>query len=163
SRTLFRWFARRRTIARSPLENVPFPVNNPARRRVLTNSELCAVWRTCHTLGNLNPEFATIVKLLLLTGQRKGQVAQLRGEWIDRDAGRVEWPAEAMKSKRPHTLPAAPVTKAILDSLPRKGFVFLARGKTTPFNGFSKCKTAFDKRAKIASWTLHDLRRTFAT
>ena len=33
----------------------------------------------------------------------------------------------------------------------------------TIFNGWSKPKVAFDKACPIAAWTLHDLRRTFAT
>jgi integrase len=38
------------------------------------------------------------------------------------------------------------------------------RGKpTTSFNGWPKCKEAFDKRCGVTNWTLHDLRRTFAT
>jgi integrase len=163
ARTLFRWMARRRMMPRSPLENVPIPVNKAARSRALTDDELVAVWRACHSLDNLNPEFAAIVKLLLLTGQRKGQVALLAGEWVDRVAQRIAWPAEVMKGKRVHTIPLPPVAFAIVKPRPEKGFVFLGRDKEKPFNGFSKCKAELDERANIAPWTLHDLRRTFST
>jgi integrase len=163
ARTIFRWLSRRRSIARSPLENVPVPVKTQPRARVLTDDELGVVWHACHTLGNINPELATIVKLLMLTGQRKGQIAKLRGEWIDREGKIVIWPAEHMKGNRQHTLPLAPTVMGILASLPKTGFLFRARGRSTPFNGFSTCKAVFDERAKIAPWTLHDLRRTFST
>jgi len=163
ARTIFRWLARRRSIERSPLENVPVPVKTQPRARVLTDDELSAVWHACNTLGNINPELATIVKLLVLTGQRKGQIAKLRGEWIDRESKTVIWPAEQMKGNRQHTLPLAPTAMSILTSLPKTGFLFRARGRSTPFNGFSTCKAVFDERAKIAPWTLHDLRRTFST
>jgi integrase len=68
-----------------------------------------------------------------------------------------------MKGKREHTLPVAATAMTILAPLPEIGFLFRARGKSTPFNGFSTCKAVFDERAKIAPWTLHDLRRTFST
>ena len=161
ARTLFRWMAQRRLISRSPLENVPVPVKNEARIRVLTDDELVAVWRACDSPEPFNPEFAGIVKMLILTGQRKGQVSKMRGEWIAGE--RVVWPAEAMKSKRAHTIPLAPMASATLERFPQSGFVFLGRSKDKPFNGFSKAKADFDRRANIPPWTLHDLRRTFST
>lgn len=163
ARTIFRWAARRRILERSPLEGVEPPVKIAHRTRVLNDDELRIVWNTSNSLGNLNPEFATIVKLLILTGQREGQIAKLRGEWIDRDAKTITWPAEAMKSGRPHILPLASMALATLQALPRSGFVFRARGKETPFSGFSACKASFDRRVVIPHWTLHDLRRTFST
>ena len=41
---------------------------------------------------------------------------------------------------------------------------FLARGRSTPFNGWMKSKLALDKKlgSDFKRWTLHDLRRTFA-
>ena len=59
---------------------------------------------------------------------------------------------------------------AILERIPRESeYLFpasraKARGKlTTSFNGWSKSKETFDKGCEISPWTLHDLRRTFAT
>jgi integrase len=163
ARTIFRWLARRRTIERSPLENVPAPAQPIPRARVLTDHELRIVWQTCVAQDNLNPEFCRIVRLLMLTGQRESQIAKLQGEWIGRAHKRVAWPAAAMKNKREHTIPLAPLAFSIVASLPKEGYVFKARDKDKPFNGFSKCKAAFDERAQIAPWTLHDLRRTFST
>jgi len=163
ARTLFSWLARRRAIERSPLDNVPQPRSRSARTRVLSDDEVRAIWTSAEATGNLNPEFCKIVKLLILTGQRKGQIGRLRGEWYDRDRGRIAWPAEAMKGGRAHVLPAAAMAKAVLDALPRDGFAFLGRGGRKPFNGYGKCKAAFEERAAIPPWTLHDLRRTFST
>src|SRR4051812_7910774 len=83
ARTIFGWLARRRIIDRSPLENVPEPVRKVSRKPVLTDTELGAVWCACHSCDDLSPELAGIVKLLILTGQRKGQIGKLRGEWCD--------------------------------------------------------------------------------
>jgi len=163
ARTIFRWLAKRGLIDRNPMVNMDVPVKLKPRKRVLTDDELRIVWETCRAQNNLNPQFASIVKLLVLTGQREGQIAKLRGEWIDRDAETITWPAEAMKSGRVHILPLAPMALAMVGVSPKEDFAFRARGRDTPFNGFSTCKQAFDERADIAHWTLHDLRRTFST
>jgi integrase len=45
------------------------------------------------------------------------------------------------------------------------GTLFPARGTNSskPFSGWSKSKAALDKLSAVSDWTLHDLRRTFAT
>jgi integrase len=53
---------------------------------------------------------------------------------------------------------------AILDTLPKEGYMLRARGKETPFSGFSKSKPDFDKTLEnVDPWVIHDLRRTFAS
>ena len=54
------------------------------------------------------------------------------------------------------------IVSPFLPSLTAQYF-FPARGSQVPFNGWSKCKNALDKKVAITPWTLHDLRRTFAT
>lgn len=158
ARLVFRWAAQRRLIARSPLDGVPPPVHPIARERTLTDEELREVLTKAIADGSI---FANIVQLLIVTGQRRSQIAALRGEYIQNDA--LHWPTDAMK-KRQHSIPLTPVAKALLMEAPKEGYVFLARGGDSPFNGFSKCKIAFDKKLDgVAPWTLHDLRRTFST
>jgi hypothetical protein len=48
-----------------------------SRERALSDDELTAVWRACHSPDALNPELAGIVTLLILTGQRKGQIGKV--------------------------------------------------------------------------------------
>jgi integrase len=57
---------------------------------------------------------------------------------------------------------------SMLSKLPEEGYLFPARGTDGPFNGWSKCKVALDRAVisagcQVGAWTLHDLRRTFAT
>src|SRR5207244_6596604 len=57
-------------------------------------------------------------------------------------------------------------TAAILEGMPVFDcpYLFPARGnKGAPFSGWSKSKASLDEACSIAPWTLHDLRRTFAT
>ncbi len=56
------------------------------------------------------------------------------------------------------------MARAILESAPASDeCYFQALGKITPFNGHSPCKRRLDKRYSVSAWTLHDLRRTFAS
>ena len=108
-----------------------------------------------------------LVKLLILTAQRRGEVAGMK--WREVDFEKALWaiPSDRTKNKRTHTLPLSSTTKQILQSLPRIGqseFVFPARGnESNSMSGFSKLKRKLSEAANIADWTLHDLRRSAAT
>src|SRR5712691_36484 len=160
TRLIFRWAARRRLIDRSPVDGLSLPAKPVFRDRVLTDAELRAVFLAAQdgsTYGN-------IILLLILTGQRKSQIAKLRREYIDEKAALITWPPELMKANRRHSIPLSPMAAAILSTQPKEGYLFPARDRDTPFNGFSKCKEAFDKRLDgVQPYVIHDLRRTFAS
>ena len=161
AKTFFAWAAKKRYITENPTIGFT-PHTIASRSRVLTDAELRAVWTAAeHTEGH----FRTIVRLLILTGMRRGECAALQATWVQDST--ITLPKEATKNGREHTFPVGVMGVSILaDTLPEDGpsLLFPARGKpTTPFNGWSKSKTVIDKRANIAPWTLHDLRRTFAT
>jgi len=127
------------------------------RERVLTNAELRRVWNAA---GDGN--YGSIVKLLILTGQRVGEISKLWPGMIGEDT--VTLPAEGTKNGRIHTFPVGQTAQTILRRSRGRVFLFPARGKpTAPFNGFSKGKANLDKASGVSEWTLHDLRRTFAT
>jgi len=108
--------------------------------------------------------YGNIIQLLILTGQRKSQIAKLRREYVDEKVGLITWPPELMKANRRHSIPLSPMAAAILSTQPKEGYLFPARDRETPFNGFSKCKAAFDKRLDgLQPYVIHDLRRTFAS
>ncbi len=172
-RSFFRWCVRQRLIDRSPLENVPVPPTTPSRERVLTDDELAAVYRTAIE-GNTT--FHRIVALLILTGQRRGEISHLEWAWIDESESVITLPA-ITKNKRRHPFPLENAMELLLEALPRfekNPYVFpAARNRVranaaTVFNGWTKPKANFDKElaAKgfvVAPWHLHDLRRTFSS
>ena len=161
ARTIFRWIAKRRLVAISPMSGLDTPTRLVSRDRVLADDELGTVLRQAIAEAST---FGRIVEMLIRTGQRVKQISHLRVEWIDYQARTITWPREVMKGNREHTIPYSDAVATMLDSLPKHGFLFPARGRDTPFNGFSKTKEAFDgKLDGIEPYTLHDLRRSLAS
>jgi integrase len=157
AKVFFNWAVKKRYRSDNPVDGASKQAR-VARTRVLSDQEIRAVWLASEGL------FGTIVKLLLVTGQRRGEIAALRREWIDTQKRVITFPASLTKNRREHSIPYGASASELLESVPAAaGLLFPARGKATPFNGFGKCKAALDARAGIEPWTLHDLRRTFAT
>ena len=156
-RTFFRWCVPR-YLKHSPCDGLKTPAPAVSRVRVLTDAELKSVWNAAHDFGY---PFGSIIHLLILTGARRGEIAAMRAEWIDGKS--ITFPADITKNGRQHTLPIGALAEGIIATLPKKGFLFPARRSEHAFSGFGASKEAFDERCKIAHWTLHDLRRTFAT
>jgi integrase len=154
------------------------------RNRILSDSELRAVWNACsgrgdagalkdtrqrrHAWGNptnLGYPYGPLIRLLILTGQREREVAELR--WSELNLVESLWiiPAERMKSDRAHQVPLASDALALLSSLPRFSgdFVFTTSDGQKPVNGFSRTKERLDALSCVTEWRIHDLRRTMRT
>jgi integrase len=159
AQTFFRWAARRKYVSRSPMEDMEKPTKYRPRERVLTEHELCAVWRAAEAYGY---PFGTIVQLLILTGQRRSEISKLKWGYIAESG--VTLPSEIVKNNRAHTIPLGAWAARILEKTPHAGeYVFMARGNEKPFNGWQSCTFNLIRSCGTAHWTLHDLRRTFAT
>lgn len=172
-RRLFNFAIAEDDLKVSPLEGMEAPPAPTSRDRVLEDWELALVWRGADKIGS---PFGPMVRLLILTGARREEVAGLR--WDELREGEAVWhlPAERAKNGNALDLPLSALAvaevgkmKGKADKWPRRGLLFSTTGKT-PVSGFSKAKARLD--AKIAElndgegldhWTLHDLRRTLAT
>jgi integrase len=162
ARMLFRWSAQRRFIDRSPLEGLSLPSKSRPRDRTLTTPELLSVWRAADRNGY---PYGTIIKLLVLTGQRRNEITSLERNWIEGNL--ISFPPRITKNHRPHSIPFNGFVSEVLETVPRlnhTSLLFPARGNDArPFSGWSKSKNNLEKLPPIRPWTLHDLRRTFAT
>jgi integrase len=172
AKTFFTWAHNRRYIDDNPVRGLS-PHGHTARARVLSDAELKCIWEGAVSQGT----FGVIVRLLILTGQRRGEIAALRSEYCDLNAehnvvaGRgqctITLPGELTKNHRSHTFPIGPLAVSVLRSLAPNSdtpLLFPARGQAdTCFNGWSKSKVQLDKLSGVDGWTLHDLRRTVAT
>ncbi len=130
-----------------------------SRYRVLTDDELAKVWKRAKEIGH---PYGTIVQLLILTGQRSGETAALRWEWIGEDT--ITIPAGVTKNARATTIPMGTMARQIIAGVPRLGsLLFPARGYADkPFVSFGVRKIALDT-CGVKGFTHHDIRRTFAT
>jgi integrase len=156
-RLFLRWAIRRGYLENSPCEAMQSPAKRRTRDRVLNREELKVILAAAQESGM----FGTIVRLLAFTAQRRGEIANLRSEWIDPDKLVITLPKAFTKNEREHMFPISPT---VLNLLPtQKGLLFVARGTEEAFNGWSKSMDAFRKKCGVPDFNLHDLRRTAAT
>src|SRR6516162_8622094 len=151
----FGWTITKGLLDANPVEGTAKVNEGGSRERVLTQDELRQLWRT---LGD--DRFADIVRLLLLTGQRRNEIGGLQWGEVDLAKGIIILPAHRTKNKRKHELPLSRQALAILSRQPRRASLF---SKTEGFKNWDKGKARLDRRLGIAPWRLHDLRRTAAT
>jgi integrase len=127
------------------------PGRYTSQARVLSNDELKAIWEATADESN----FSTIVRLLILLGQRPREVAALRSDYITEDT--INLPGWLCKNGRDHSFPISPLTATLLDTITPNpfGLLFPARGKDEhPFNGWSKSQWALNEKlgGKVAPW-----------
>ena len=169
-RAFFNFCERRGYLEHSPVRRGGLPGTSKSRERVLSAEEIKDI-AVAAIRGLDKSDYCRIVLLLLFTGQRRKQFAELRYDMIDLSQDFIEWPAEFMKSGHKHQIPFSVGVRELLfpyapvDTLRRlHGLVFPAkRTIETPIGGWSKLKAAFDKKCGVTGWTLHDLRRTWST
>jgi integrase len=157
---LFSWLLQHRRVAANPCTSVHRPETPKARDRVLSNAEIRSFWN-----ADVGDPYASVIKMLLLTGCRLNEVVGMK--WAEIGDDGVTWtiPGERTKNHRPHVVPLAPLARDLLANAKRiEGcpFVFTATG--TAVGGWSRHKMHLDAAMKPAApWVLHDLRRTAAT
>lgn len=142
-RTFLNWCVSVGYLERSPLEGLRLTVAPLPRSRVLSADELRAVW------AHDDLPFTDVVKLMILTGQRRGEITAIKAQWVADNF--VHLPPSVTKNKRPHSFPIGPMAKAILERVPFS------------YQGWSKGKARMDKVTGVDDYTLHDLRRTFVS
>jgi len=184
-RKAFNWYATRDDQFSVPIVRGMARVKpkERARTRVLSDDEIRIIWPVLGERGT----FGAFMRMLLLTAQRRDEVAQMSRREIGPDeaaqAGK-HWiwtiPAERYKTKRPNHVPLSKAAHALVAAQPKLDgcdLVFPSRAKT-PYSGFAKSKAALDKAVlttmkkaakkgqkvePLPNWTLHDLRRTAKT
>ena len=151
------WYAARDDNYRSPVVKGMRRGTPVKRDRFLTDDELRAVWKQAEANGT----FGALVRLLLLTGQRREKVASMR--WEDIDGSIWTIPAEAREKGSAGSLTLPEIASDIIEQQPRfSSSPYVFAGRTgSHISGWSKSKRQFDaKLTDVEPWTLHDLRRT---
>jgi integrase len=153
---MFGWAIREGLCEVNPVEGTN-KNKEGTRERVLTGAELAKVWLACP-----DDPYGRIVKLLMLTGQRREEIGGLQWHEVKKDM--LALPGTRTKNGRPHDVPLSNMALQVLEAQPAivgRDIVFgIGKGG---FSGWSKAKGKLDAACKVRNWTLHDLRRTAAT
>ncbi len=161
--------ARRDLIEASPCASVKAPGKERQRDRVLTDDEIKTLWRAWE---NIPWPWGPFCKLLLVTAQRRSEVAHMRWGDVDLEAKLWTLPRELTKSDRAHEVPLSDLAVEIIEGVKRldwSDYLFASRladrDNDRPLSCFGEAKTRTEKMAEeaVADWRLHDLRRTAAT
>ena len=174
---LFVWAMHQGISEHNPVAATAPPAPERPRTRILSNGELRTIWR--HT--NEEGDYLTILRLLLLTGQRRQEVGAMA--WSELDFEKALWsiPPERTKNHLAHDVPLSDQALIIVKSVSHQGNRDLMFGRGGgPFSGWSKSKERLDRRiaqdrveadvgslvqqnAALPRWVVHDIRRTMVT
>ena len=159
----FAWLVARDALTFSPVTGVERPHKEKTRSRVLTDDELRVLWLACGHEG----ASGEAIRLMTLTGARRGEVGEMSRREVDQDHQLWNLPAERTKNGRPHTIPLSTQAWTLIEARPRFAgcdFVFAIDGKRA-VNNWDEVKHRISAKAGItaSSWRLHDLRRTCAS
>lgn len=141
-RAFFNWAVGRDRLSTSPVAGMRPPTKEQPRDRVLSDDEIRWLWEAAGVVGW---PFGSLTKLLLLTAQRRDEVATL--EWSELDLKQRNWtmPREKTKNNRGHEVQLSETAIEVLKSIPRisERFVFTTNGES-PVSGFSRAKRRLD-------------------
>jgi integrase len=189
-RRFFGWCIERHLLESNPAANVKKPTKETARERALDDDELREVWLASTTL---DWPFGPYVRALILTGQRRNELAGMTWGEVDLQSRQWTIPGQRTKNHKEHVVPLASAMMDILANAPHFARasgeadtelnlpVFTTTGNT-PVAGYSRAKTRLDteilrarrerasatgrdpdKVKPLLAWTFHDLRRSCAT
>jgi integrase len=175
ARAAFRWAEKRGKVPGNPFQGLPISAGHVERERVLSDAEIAEIWAAADSLGQ---PFGPFIRLLMLTLQRREEVAGMRWSEIAPDFSDWRIPGARMKNGKPHVVHLAEAAQSVLRDVPRidgQDLVLSTTGET-PVSGISKAKARLDaavvearseaalkagtRPAALVPWRLHDLRRT---
>ena len=162
---MFKWALNRELIQTNPAAHLQLPGRDVVRDRVLDPDEIKRVWAATHDPA-LPPGYGACVRILLLCGARRSEVANLAWHELDLTdpaSATVRLAAERTKNAVARTIPLSAAARDIILALPRSGPYCFPSASGKPIARWSAAKRAIDGASGVRNWRLHDLRRTAAT
>jgi integrase len=144
-KVFFNWCIKRRYLTQNPLIGLSAP-KSPRRKRVLSGRELKAIWNATEQPSRFN----CIIRLCMLTAQRRSEIALLSPSYIQEDV--CVLPAEVTKNHCEHAVPLTPWAARLLKEFPFSS--------ANPFNDWGNAKAQLDLDCQVEGWVIHDIRRT---
>jgi integrase len=168
-RAAYGWALKRQHVTGNPLRGIERPGKEAARERVLDAGELGAIWRACDELGTT---LAGFVRVLMLTLQRRSEVASMQWTELDNLADPAVWtlPGDRAKNGRAHVIHLSDPVREIVRAMPKVNgnpFVFAGRDGR-PIAAFNYAKAEIeaaldDAGITMPDWRFHDFRRAGVT
>ena len=170
TRKMFRFAVSRDIVPNNPCEAIEAPAKESSRERVLSEPELKTLWKNLDGDAlSMSEPVRIALRMMLVTGQRKGEVVGARWDEVDLGAGWWTIPAEKAKNGLPHRVPLSPLALTLLRRAQELSgdseYLFpSARGvKPIRDDAISKAVRRDDAILNIVHFTPHDLRRTAAS
>lgn len=156
----FAWAIDRGYLDLNPVQNIQRRASGVSRSRVLSETELGAIWSACE-----EDDYGRVIRLLMLTGQRRTEIGDLHRSEVDISKRLIELPPERTKNNRSHLIPLSDVGLALIAAIPvREGREYLFGDGARGFQGWSKAKARLDEKLpSLKEWTVHDIRRSVVT
>ena len=173
-RAMLNWAVANDLIETAPTDGLKMPSPKVERERVLNDDEIRLFWLGCDKIGW---PFGPMFKLLLLTAQRRDELAHAPRAEFDLDAAVWSLPGARTKNGKKHLVHLSALAVDILKGLPKTSdseLLFTTTGRT-PISGFGRARErlaaamaelsdgARPGEGEVEPFTLHDLRRTAAT
>jgi integrase len=159
--SFFTWAMRMGLCESNPTIGSVAPAEDGGRDRVLSDTELAAIWRACH-----DDDFGRIIRLLALGAWRRAEIGDMCWSELDDPERPTTFTVPAARSKngRAHTLPLTPTMVRIIAGVPRMASRDQLFGQRSHgFTRWHESKAELDARSGAVGWTIHDLRRSVAT
>jgi integrase len=155
-RAAFAWAVKRGAVHANPFATLPIAKGIAKRERVLSDDEIGEIWRAA---GRIASPYGALVRLLILTGQRRGEVAGMNWAELADDLATWTMPGERTKNGVAHLVPLSAPARDLLRALlsedqgearrqvedrRAKAMLVLPGALGTAFAGWSKAKAALD-------------------
>ena len=161
--TFYKWLDQR-DRATNIMTKIEKPFDGEqARTRTWSDSELAAIWKAADALP---PHEMVYIRLLLLMGQRRDEIAGMRWDELDLEAATWRLPVLRAKGKREHIFPLPAVAVRLLKSMERIKdcpFVFPGRALDRPMSVGYRLQDRIKKASSVTDFAFHDARRTLRT
>jgi integrase len=175
---MFNWAASEDIIDVPPTYALKARAKIQSRERVLSDDEVRAVWKACGEYRRGESSYGPFIRMLIITGQRRSEIAAMCRQDINLDKVRYTIPAERNKSGRTHDVPLSaqalriikprldkncahlfPASRARFVDINTPDMILLDK----PMSGWGKMKRQLDEMSGVTDWRLHDIRRTVGT
>lgn len=157
-------------LTASPMAGLKMPYAENPRDKFLTDKEVATFWREIDGVSNLSPPVKIALKLSLLTGQRRAEVAHMTQQELNLPEKMWSLPKERTKNKRPHDVPLSDLAiELIQEAIAHAGYsdyIFpSATNKAKPISekALTRAWSRARKQLELDDIRLHDFRRTCAT